>query len=90
LAQQDARTPEPDGTSGPWRILVLDTSDRSDPKWIMATVAVPADVRPAVIEETGRYCDWQEVREWVREQVGRPVSLRPIGAIAWLIDERTS
>ena len=31
---------------GPWRLLILDR-DLGDPKWILATVATPADVRPA-------------------------------------------
>ncbi len=39
--------PTPTG-SGPWRLLILDPDPR-DPKWIMATVTTPADVRPAVI-----------------------------------------
>jgi hypothetical protein len=32
--------------NGPWRLLVLDR-DPADPKWILATVATPGDVRPA-------------------------------------------
>ena len=32
--------------NGPWRLLVLDR-DPTDPKWILATVAAPGDVRPA-------------------------------------------
>jgi hypothetical protein len=37
----------PAPTNGPWRVLILDTSDPADPKWILATVARPEDVRPA-------------------------------------------
>jgi hypothetical protein len=33
-------------SSGPWRVLIHD-SDPADPKWILATVASPSDVRPA-------------------------------------------
>ena len=33
-------------STGPWRILILDR-DPADPKWILATVAAPDDVRPA-------------------------------------------
>ena len=32
--------------TGPWLILILDR-DLADPKWILATVATPGDVRPA-------------------------------------------
>jgi len=32
--------------NGPWHVLILD-SDPADPKWILATVAGPGDVRPA-------------------------------------------
>ena len=31
----------------PWRVLILDRSDRSDVKWVLATVVSRADVRPA-------------------------------------------
>ena len=32
--------------NGPWRVLILDP-DPADPKWVLATVASPRDVRPA-------------------------------------------
>jgi hypothetical protein len=38
--------PAPQPGNGPWRLLILDR-DPTDPKWILATVATPADVRPA-------------------------------------------
>ena len=34
----------------PWRVLTHDP-DRDDPKWIVATVAAPWDVRPARITD---------------------------------------
>jgi hypothetical protein len=36
------------GVNGPWRMLIFG-HDPADPKWIVATVTTPADVRPAVI-----------------------------------------
>jgi hypothetical protein len=40
--------PTTNGASkGPWRLLVLDRTDRTDPKWVLATVTEPGDVRPA-------------------------------------------
>jgi hypothetical protein len=42
--------------TGPWRILVLDR-DPHDPKWIMCTVATPADVQPALIGPGGEPAD---------------------------------
>jgi hypothetical protein len=34
------------GPNGPWRVFILDR-DPADPKWILATVATPGDIRPA-------------------------------------------
>jgi hypothetical protein len=81
--------PEPSATPdrGPWRILILDRSG-DDPKWLLATITMSADVRPAVMEPGGRrYADWPQVTAWVRDQVGREVRLVPIAAIAWRVDE---
>jgi hypothetical protein len=69
----------------PWRVLVLDASP-GDPKWLLCTVTMPSDIRPAVMEGS-RYADWPEVTEWVRSQAGGRVSLVPIGATAWRVDE---
>jgi hypothetical protein len=43
--------------NGPWRILVLDRNPQ-DPKWLIATVALPTDIRPAQLNSAGRYTDW--------------------------------
>jgi hypothetical protein len=70
-----------------WRLLVLDTSDPDDPRWLLCTVGQAAgDVRPAVMEGR-RYADWPAVTEWVREQVGE-AALVPLTAIVWGIEER--
>lgn len=70
----------------PWRYLILDR-DPADPIWVIATVTLPADVRPAALD-AGRYRDWSEVTEWVRAQIGRPVQLTPLhDPLVWLIDE---
>lgn len=34
------------GPNGPWRVLILDR-DPADPKWILATIATPDEIRPA-------------------------------------------
>jgi hypothetical protein len=48
-------------TPGPWLILILDR-DLADPKWILATVAMPGDVRPA--DPAGAGVD-EETTAWV-------------------------
>lgn len=76
----------PEG-NGPWRVLILDRS-ADDPKWLLATVTLPADVLPAVLDQAGRYTGWQAVSLWVVGQVGRPVALVPVhDALAWRVDE---
>jgi hypothetical protein len=72
-------------TGGPWRVLILDASP-ADPKWLLATISLPSDVRPAVMDGP-RYTGWAEVAEWVRHQAGGNVSLVPIAATAWRVDE---
>jgi hypothetical protein len=84
----DLTTPAAMTGKGPWRLLILDTSDPEDARWILATVAVPTDVRGAVMEPSGRrYTDWPQAAEWVRRQVGRQVQLTPIAAIVWRVSE---
>jgi hypothetical protein len=57
--------------------------------WIIATVVVPSDVRPAVLDQAGRYRDWEEAAKWVAGQVGGQPSLVPVlDALAWRIEER--
>jgi len=70
----------------PWRVLVLDRSG-DDPKWIIATVSLPSDVRAAEMEPGGwRYVGWPDVSQWVCDQVGQRVRLVPVAAIVWRID----
>lgn len=79
--------PAPVGT-GPRRILVLDR-DPAGPRWVIATVSVASDVRPATLDESGRYAGWPEVAAWVAGQVGGRPSLVPLhDPLAWRIDER--
>jgi hypothetical protein len=69
--------------NGPWRVLILDR-DPEDPRWLLATVAITADVRPAVLDGVGQYTDWADVTTWVRRSLGRRVSLVPVaGVLAW-------
>lgn len=73
--------------NGPWRVLVLDR-DPDDPKWVLATIAIPADVHPAVLDAAGRYQGWEQVAGWVAATVGRPADLVPLhDALAWRVDE---
>ncbi len=70
-------------TGGPWRLLVLDR-DPEDPKWVLCTVSLESDVRPAVLDAAGRYQDWAEVTEWAKLQAGGSVSLDSVhDALAW-------
>ena len=81
--------PAAPGTNGPWRLLVLDR-DEADPKWILATVASPADVQPA--DPGDLFTDAQQAGDWVRGLLGRPhATLTPMTrAHVWRIDEHPS
>jgi hypothetical protein len=68
----------------PWRVLILDP-EHGDPKWILATVATPGDVRPA---RDGDGVD--EVTErWVASASGldQPALTPMPGAHLWRVDE---
>ena len=69
----------------PRRILILDSSG-DGPVWMIATVTLESDTRPAEMRN-GRYTDWREVTAWVRSQVGASVRLVPVSAVVWRIDE---
>jgi hypothetical protein len=76
--------------NGPWRVLLLDR-DPEDPRWLLATVTLSADVRPASLDAAGRYTDWTEVVAWVHASAGRPVELTPVpDALAWHVREGKS
>jgi hypothetical protein len=73
--------------NGPWRILVLDR-DPDDPMWCLCLVSLASDVRPAVLDASGRTRDWEDIMHWVGARIGRPTSLVPIhDALCWRIDE---
>jgi hypothetical protein len=75
------------GASGPWRVLILDRNP-DDPKWLIATVALPGDTRPAVLDVGGGYTGWMGAGIWVSERVGRPVELEGLhDALVWTIRE---
>lgn len=73
-------------SSGAWRLLILDR-DPDDPKWVMATVMNPEDVRPVQVVD-GRYTGWDEMTAWLRAVLARPgVDLVPLyHAAVWRID----
>jgi hypothetical protein len=71
--------------SMPWRVLVLDASG-DDPVWLLASVTIASDVRPAIMEGR-RYADWTEVTAWVRHQAGRQISLIPVTGMVWRVQE---
>jgi hypothetical protein len=69
----------------PWRVLILDR-ERGDPKFILATVSGPADVRPARDGDDG--VD-EVTRRWVATASGlHQPELTPMpGATVWRVDE---
>jgi hypothetical protein len=72
------------GPNGPWRVLILDR-DPADPKWILATIATPDEIRPARPDATVD----EVTAAWVASAAGlfRP-ALTPLpGALAWRVDE---
>jgi hypothetical protein len=74
--------PTPDGA---WRLLILDP-DPADPKWMMATITGPADVRSAALGATG--LDDTAVA-WVRARAGADHALiRLPRAQCWRVDGR--
>jgi hypothetical protein len=75
--------------NGPWRIIILDR-DPAGPKWILATVIIPSDVRSALLDAEGTYAGERAAAAWVARLTGRPVVLVPIlDALAWRVDEGT-
>jgi hypothetical protein len=71
----------PSTPRGPWSLLIFDR-DREDPKWILATVTSPADVRPAGANETAQPDDL--TMSWACGRRGRLTALP--GALAWRVD----
>jgi len=71
--------------NGPWRLLILDR-DPADPKWILATVATPGDVRPAWPSGTVD----EDTAAWVAMATGlyRPALTRLRHADVWRIGEQ--
>ena len=74
-------------SKGPWRILIADR-DPADPKWIIATVASPDDVRPAsrFVRRDGAVDE--PTAAWVASLTGAHPAFTPMpGALAWRVDE---
>jgi hypothetical protein len=92
-AGRDPRYPGPDRDEAsamthpalhPWRILILDR-ERGDPKWILATVATPDDVRPA---RPGATVD-EVTTAWVASAASlfHPALTPLLSALCWRVDE---
>jgi hypothetical protein len=71
-------------TTTPWRILIRDP-ERGDPKWIIATVVAPRDVRPA---RDGDGVD-EVTQRWVASASGldQPALTPMPGALVWRVDD---
>jgi hypothetical protein len=55
--------------------------------WLIATITLPEDTRPAVLG-VGGGTGWVGVGRWVAERVGRPVTLEGVAdAVVWIIRE---
>ena len=82
---------DPPRGNGPWRLLVLDR-DPADPKWLLATVSHPEDVRPVVLDVAGRHAGEQDVTAWACQVLGLPeVALVPVhDALLWRIERKWS
>jgi hypothetical protein len=76
------------GPNGPWRVLILDR-DPADPKWILATIATPADVRPARASDNSAD---EVTAAWVAAVAGlyRPALTPMPAALVWRIDDHRS
>ena len=69
--------------NGAWRLLILD-GDPADPKWLLAVVAAPGDVRPASPADEAPD---ELAQRWVAARHGRPVKLSPLPhARVWRVD----
>ena len=71
--------------NGPWQLLILDR-DPTDPKWILATVATPGDVRPA--RPTEAAVD-EVTAAWVASAAGlyRPALTPLLHPDVWRVEE---
>ena len=76
--------PDPSTATARWRILILDP-DPADPKWLLATVTEPGDVRPASSGET----ELDDVAAaWMRARNGEAPTLTALPrALCWRVDE---
>jgi hypothetical protein len=69
----------------PARLLILDPGNR---RWILATIVLDDDLRPAEIDDFGRYSGWEGTARWAAHQLGIRPLLTPIrDALAWSVGE---
>jgi hypothetical protein len=72
-----------------WRLLLLDRTEADDPRWLVATVESPDDVRPAELDDTGQplAADFMAAIAFASDRAGKPAVLTSLPAArAWLID----
>lgn len=76
-------------TSGPERLLVLDTGS-GPARWVLATFHAETDTTSAQMEAGGRRYSgpgWIAATRWVRTQLGvAEIRLVPVAAVAWRVD----
>ena len=74
--------------AGPWRVLILDRGD--DTKWMIATIVLPSDVRPAQLGAGHRYAHWDDIPDWVHAQTGEALELSPVQLpLVWSVRPRS-
>jgi hypothetical protein len=56
--------------------------------WLFGTISIASDVRPAILDDLGRYQDWGDVTRWVNAKFPGAVALTPMhDALAWHVGE---
>jgi hypothetical protein len=69
--------------------MVVVDPDPDDPKWIIASVMLASDVRPAELDLASRYAARQQTIDWGRPAPCHDVTLPPVhDALVWRVDER--
>ena len=74
----------------PERLLLLDR-DPAAPRWVVASVVMSTDIKPAEIDAIGRYVGWSGIARWASHQIGQPIELTPVfDSLAWTVSPRST